>query len=230
MTTSNENSPAPVACVFLVDDDPGIRDSLQMVFAAAGLLTRAFESAEQLLTHAETSSAPSLSGAAGCLVLDLRLGGMSGLELLQQLRARRCEIPVVMISAHGDVAAAVTSMKLGAVDFVEKPFEPHELVSRVRLALERDTQARSQAQRRDAARSRLGTLTDRERELVGWLVTGRSSKQIAALLNISIRTVENHRSHILAKVGAENIADLVRIAMISEFYLHLDSELVMPPD
>lgn len=197
------------ATVFVVDDDPGIRDSLRMVLEAAGFRVEAFESAEQFL-----AAYPDDPG--GCIISDVRMNGMSGLELLEHLINRSVTTPVIMLTGHGDVPTAVYSMKLGAADFVEKPVQRHDLISRIRAVLADAEKRRSRHTEAAQARERLATLTARERELLRALAEGKSSKQIAAELDLSLRTVENHRAHLLAKSGAENVADLVRLSVLAE--------------
>lgn len=195
--------------VHVVDDDPGIRDSLRMVLEAAAFRVEAFDSAEAYL-----AANPGETG--GCIISDLRMNGMSGLELLEQLRSRGIATPVIMLTGHGDVPAAVYSMKLGANDFLEKPVQHHDLIARIRAVLTEYRNRRTRTLEAARARERLATLTARERELLRALAEGKSSKQIAAELDLSLRTVENHRAHLLAKSGAENVAELVRLCVLAE--------------
>jgi FixJ family two-component response regulator len=140
---------------------------------------------------------------------------MSGMELLEVLRGRHVTIPVIIVTAFGDVSAAVRSMKLGAVDFIQKPYDRDDLLAKIQRALEHDAVRRSQLDKIEAARQRLAELSEREKELLARLVAGKSSKLIAMELSISLRTVENHRSRLLAKTGAANTADLVRLSLIA---------------
>ncbi|HEX2972510.1 MAG TPA: response regulator [Tepidisphaeraceae bacterium] len=196
------------ATVFVVDDDPGVRKSVQMVMESAGLWTELYGSAEEFL-EAQTG------GECGCLLLDLRLPGMGGLELLAALKSQRRAMPVIVITGYGDIPAAVQSMRLGAADFLEKPIDHHALVEKVKAAIAASmAKGRMQMEIEDA-HGRLRMLTDRERELLVALMVGKSSKQMAAEMGISMRTVENHRSRMLAKTGAENTADLVRMGMLA---------------
>ena len=194
--------------VFLVDDDPGVRRGLSAALESAGLRVETFTSAEAFESQ--------LTGDEfGCLLLDLRLDGMSGIQLLKRLSDAGNTLPIIMITGHGDIPAAVESMKLGAMDFLLKPLDPQMLMDRIRTAFaETSAQRASEAQTSDA-RTRLSTLTPREREMLQKLIEGKSSKQIAAEENLSPRTVNNHRTHLLAKTGAENTADLVRMAMVA---------------
>jgi len=195
------------AVVYIVDDDPGMRKSLTMLVESVSLHASAYESAEAFL--AETNA-----DHPGCVVLDLRMPGMSGIEMLQNLRANMNDIPVIIISAHADVPATVQGMKLGAVDLLQKPVEPSVLLEAIRHSL---ALSQSLYQQREEARSvgqRFEHLTAREMELLGLIVDGQSNKQIARTLGISIKTVANHRASLMAKTGAANAADLARLYTI----------------
>jgi two-component system, LuxR family, response regulator FixJ len=192
--------------VFLVDDDPGVRKGLGAALESAGLAVRTFESAEEFLSQRD-------GGAFGCLLLDLRLGTMSGVQLLEKLRDSGSEMPVIVISGHGDITLAVESMRLGAVGFLQKPLDLRVLLVEVRAALDRARDCQSSLAQTADARVRLSALTPRERELLQMLVDGKSSKQIAAETGLSLRTVNNHRTHLLDKTGAEKTPELVRMAM-----------------
>ncbi len=198
------------ACsVSVIDDDPGVRNSLCMALETAGMHASGYESAEAFLQAVNENT-------LGCVILDFRLQGMSGLEMLRQLRDRNIQLPVIMITGHGDVPVAVASMKLGAVDFLEKPVDPQKLLTTLRGLCSVYDQKLLTLKVKAQARERLKDVTPREIELLGLLAAGRSSKQIASDLNISINTVENHRAHMLFKTGADNIAHLVRLAGIAE--------------
>jgi len=192
--------------VFVVDDDEAVRDSLRWLLEANGFRVQAFASAEEFL-------ADPIREQPGCLVLDVRMPGMSGLELHDVLRARGSTLPLIFITGHGDVPMAVASMKKGAADFLEKPFNDEQLCSLVRSCLERAelSQASDAAER--AASERIERLTARERQVLDLIVAGRLNKQIADDLSISIKTVEAHRANIMTKVGARTMADLMRIAL-----------------
>jgi two-component system response regulator FixJ len=194
--------------VHIVDDDPAIRRSLRMVMELASLPVKAYESAEEFL-DADEQKGP------GCIVLDLRMRGMGGMELLQKLRADGNPIPVIIISAHADVPTAVRGMKLGAVDCLPKPFEPRTLLEAVRRAIDTSLEMQKQQAEEDAIRKRLARLSPRELELLKMVVAGRSNKQIAMELGISIKTVANHRASLMEKTAALNAADLTRISMIA---------------
>jgi FixJ family two-component response regulator len=205
-TANRAAGPGPT--VFLVDDDAGMLKSLAAVMEVNSLPARTYPSAEAFLADYDPRR-------PGCLVLDVRMPGMSGVELLERLRAGRVDLPVIVITGHGDVPTAVRSMKLGAIEFLEKPVDPRALLEKVREALERDEARRAEQEEARAARERMEALTNREREVVRLLVAGLSSKQIAGEMGISIKTVEHHRAHVMAKTAAVNVADLVRMTMLA---------------
>jgi FixJ family two-component response regulator len=192
--------------VHVVDDDPAVRDSLRWLIEGEGLLVQAHASAEDFL-GALVPEQP------GCALVDLRMPGMSGLELQQALARRGVGLPLVFISAHGEVPLAVTAMRRGAVDFVEKPFDNGALLDTVRRALGADVLRRVGDEERAAMRARLATLSPREREVLEAVVAGRANKRIAAALGISIKTVEVHRARVMDKMGASSIAELVRLVV-----------------
>lgn len=191
--------------VHIVDDDLSTRRSLGRLLGAAGYDVTLYATAEELLAVA----GPAL---AGCILLDLRLPGASGLELQELLLERGCSMPVVFLTGHGDVAAGVRAMKRGAVDFLQKPVVADELFAAVAAALERDAATRRQDAELDDLRARVGTLTDRQREVWLRVVRGDLNKQIAYDLGIVDRTVKLHRAKAMEKLGALSTADLVRIA------------------
>ena len=189
------------ATIHIVDDDPAVRDSLATLLARHGFATRSFASAQAFL---DTAS-PAISG---CVVIDLKMPGMSGLVLLHELRARKIDLPAVFVTGHGDVSAAVEAMKAGAVDFLEKPFSNAAIMDAIESALGRAAAA-------DPAEmhERLQSLTARESEVLEYLTTGMSSREIGNRLGISARTVDVHRGNLLMKLGARNTADLIRIVV-----------------
>ncbi len=195
--------------VFVVDDDAGMRKSTTLLLEAASLPHIAYESANEFLADYRPD-------APGCLLLDLHMPGMSGMELIERLRAQSCLLPVLVVSGTGTIPMAVQGMKLGVLDFLEKPVNPEVLIPKVRAAILLDAQRRADAAGQAQLRQRLSSLTARERELLKLLVGGASNKLIAADLGISIKTVENHRAHIMEKTGAFNAADLVRISLLAE--------------
>jgi len=194
---------APDQIVHVVDDDEALRDSLAWMLEANGHAVVAHESGEAFL-------AACTPGMTGCVLLDVRMPGMSGLEVFEELGRRRCGLPVVFITGHGDVPMAVSALKQGAVDFVEKPFGEREMLRVVEqcLRLERETRDR-RLQEADTAR-RLGLLTQREREVLELIIVGKLNKQIADVLGISIKTVEVHRARVMEKMGAHSLAELVQ--------------------
>ena len=193
----------PELVVFVVDDDDAMRDSLDFLLSSAGCAVRTFEVAERLLEALTDSN-------CGCVVSDVRMPGMDGLELLRRIKAARPSLPVVIITGHGDVPLAVEAMKLGAADFVEKPFDDERLIGVVQAA-------RAGAPREvDPANEigvRVASLSPRERQVLDGLVTGLSNKAIARTHDISPRTVEVYRANLMAKMQAASLSDLVRMAM-----------------
>ncbi len=195
------------ASVCIVDDEISVRKSLKLLMESAGLRALTCESAEEFL------ASPKI-GDLGCVILDLRLGGMSGIQLLTVMRERGIDVPAIMITGHGDVPAAVASMKLGAVDFIEKPCEPSALLAKVQEALARSLVQKENKVHLESDRSRFSSLTAREMDILQMIIDGKSTKQIAYDTGLSQKTVSNHRAHLLAKTGAENTADLVRMAVV----------------
>lgn len=195
--------------VYVVDDDASIRDSLSLMLGLWGYATRLFADAESLL-------AAFRGEWAGCIVADLRLPGISGLELQQRVRERGSAIPFVIVTAHGDVPAARAAFRARAVDFIEKPFDDVQLRAAIEAAfhLERSRIDSVQANREDA--EKLARLTEREREVLNHAVRGLHGKEIAAALGISPRTVEVHKSRIMEKLQVRNIAEMVRLALAAE--------------
>ena len=191
------------AMVFVVDDDPGIRDSLAMLLESSGSAAKCYDSAAAFLA----SEAPNVRG---CLIADVQMPDMNGLQLQNELVARRSPLAVIIMTGHGDIPVAVQAMKAGALDFLEKPFDDKVLLDSVRRALERASSAGDQADAARDAQTRLALLPDREREVLDLIVAGKANKVIAYELSISPRTVEIHRSRVMEKMGASNLADLVR--------------------
>jgi len=192
--------------VFIVDDDSSIRDSLALMLGIAGYRTALFADAEAFLS----ASTPEF---AGCLVADLKLPGKSGLELQAELRRRGITLPVIIITAHGDVPAARAAFQAQAVDFLEKPFDKTQLCAAIdsAYALEQKRIQGEETRRADAAM--LARLTQREREVLDAVALGLHAKEIAAAMNISPRTVEVHKTRIMEKLGARNVAELVRFSL-----------------
>jgi two-component system, LuxR family, response regulator FixJ len=196
----------PRPTVFVVDDDEGVRNSLRFLLKSVGLATRTLSSAAEFLDGYQPSQ-------PGCLVLDVRMPGMSGLELQQQLNVRGATIPVIFITGHGDVPMAVEAMQHGAFDFLQKPFRDQDLIDRIQRALERDARSRSALAQHNKIRERIASLTPREREVLALMTQGKPNKVMAADLGVSQRTVEIHRARVMEKSGAASLAQLVRMVM-----------------
>ncbi len=197
---------ASTPTVFVVDDDDGVRRSLAMLLGSVGYTVAANASARQFLTDYDPQR-------SGCLVLDVRMPEMSGLELQRELNIRGVTIPVIFITGHADVPMAVEAMKDGAFDFIQKPFRDQDLLDRVNRALEVDAANRASSAQREVVLERRAALTPRETEVMDLIVEGRANKVIALDLSMSERTVEIHRSRVMEKMGARSVAQLVRMAM-----------------
>jgi FixJ family two-component response regulator len=193
-----------VAVVFVVDDDPSVRSSLKFLISTVGLHVETFDSAEAALQKL-TPDAP------GCLVLDVRLRGLSGLDLQSELAARNCQVPIVFITGHGDIPMTVRAMKAGAVEFLTKPFRDQDLLDAVHVALERDRARRKQEKEITDLQQRFDSLTSREREVISMVVAGKLNKQIADQLGTAENTIKVHRSRAMDKMHAQSVADLVRM-------------------
>lgn len=195
--------------VYLVDDDAGIRSAIARLLRVAGLQTEAYASGTAFLATADVNR-------RGCLLLDLHMPGMSGLEVQASLKQRRSALPVIFLTAAADIPIAVVAMREGAVDFIEKPFENEHLLTRVRQAIERSLDDVPRAQERNLTAIRLQTLTPREHEVLDLVVSGMTAKEIAKRLGASHRTIEIHRGHIMEKMAAANLADLVRMRLLAQ--------------
>src|SRR5215475_11373458 len=193
------------ALVFIVDDDAPMRESLQNLLRSVGLRVEAFASAQEFLHHTRPD-------VPSCLVLDVRLPGISGLELQQRLAEGDMAMPIIFITGHGDIPMTVQAMKAGAVEFLSKPFRDQALLDAIQQALARDRQAREQLAQSEELRRRYGALTPREREVMALVVAGLLNKQIAGELGTSEASVKVHRQHVMAKMGASSLAALVRMA------------------
>ncbi len=200
------NTHAPVPTVFIVDDDEAVRNSLCLLLKSLKLAAVAYGSAAEFLAAHD----PELPG---CAVLDVRMPGMSGLELQHELNRRGTILPVIFITGHGDVPMAVEAMRHGAFEFLQKPFRDQELIDCIQRAVARDLQNRAQLGERQQILARLKTLTSREEEVLGLVTQGKANKVVAADLGISQRTVEVHRAHLMEKMGASSLAQLVRMRM-----------------
>jgi len=190
--------------VFVVDDDPSIRRAIKRLVESVGLRVEGLGSAQEFL-RSQRTDAPS------CLVLDVRLPGMSGLDFQRELREANIHIPIIFITAHGDIPMTVRAMKAGAVEFLTKPFRDQELLDAIQQGLERDHARRAQEAEVRKLRERFESLTPRERELLPWVVSGLLNKTIADAIEASEATVKVHRSQLMRKMGASSMADLVRM-------------------
>ena len=192
-----------VATVFVVDDDASVRKALERSIRTAGLNVKIFTSAREFLEQ----GAPE---GVGCLVLDIRMPGLSGLELQAELNSRNIRLPIIFITGHGDIPMSVQAMKGGAVDFLPKPFKSSDLLRGIQQALEQDDHRQRSRAASPEVRRRIQTLTPREREVLNLVVKGRLNKQIAAELGAAIRTVKVHRGRVMQKMAVQSVADLVR--------------------
>lgn len=190
--------------VYVVDDDAAIRDSLSFLMKSVDLPCRCYGSAKEFIDAYD----PSMSG---CLVLDIRMPGMSGMDLQQHLNEKRSILPVIFITGHGDIPMAVDAMQKGAIDFLQKPFRDQDLLDRINNALESDRSAREELEQIEVLRRRYDSLTSREKEVMTEVVAGKPNKIIAYDLDVSQRTVEIHRSRVMEKMQAKSLAHLVRM-------------------
>jgi RNA polymerase sigma factor (sigma-70 family) len=206
MTTDTDST------VYVIDDDKAVRDSLHWLIESVGLKVKSFHTANTFLDDIRATGEPD----SGCLVVDVRLPGMSGLDLQDRLNELNIHVPIIVITGHGDVPVAVRAMKAGAVDFIEKPFSDQLLLDRIRDALDQDAQRMEMSTQKAELEQRLARLTPREREVMDLVVQGKLNKQIAAELGLSHKTIEVHRAHVMEKMGAESLAELVRMAVALE--------------
>lgn len=195
--------------IYVVDDDEAVRDSLQWLLEGKGYRVRCFDSSETFLTRFDPRE-------VACLFVDIRMNGMSGLELQDKLIERKSPLPIVFITAHGDVPMAVETMKKGALDFIQKPFDENKLFALVEKMQESAQIAFASHERASTREILLGKLTNREAQVLERIVAGRLNKQIADDLSISIKTVEAHRANIMEKLGANTVADLLKVALGSD--------------
>ena len=204
MTADTAMPPEPT--VFVVDDDPAMRDSLCWLLQSVDLHVETYPSADAFLAAYDAAR-------PGCLVLDVRMPGMSGLNLQDELRARDIRLPIIMLSGHAEVPTAVRALKAGAIDFMEKPFSDELLLDRIRQAIDLDREQRDAGARRAAVAERYALLTPREREVMELVTAGKANKVIAAELGLSPKTVEVHRAAVMDKMRADSVADLVRMRL-----------------
>lgn len=202
MTELDKQAPT----VFVVDDDPAIRIAMQALMESVHLQHEIFGSADEFLEQYSDDR-------GGCLVLDIRMPGLGGLELQELLVQRRNTLPIIFITGHGDVPMAVEAMQKGAVDFIQKPFRDQDLLDRIHDALKADRERRVERQQRSEVVERVARLTNREHEVFDLVVTGKANKVIAYELGVSQRTVEIHRAHVMEKMEARSLADLVKLHM-----------------
>jgi RNA polymerase sigma factor (sigma-70 family) len=197
------------ATVFVVDDDPALRDALSKLVASVGLGVETYSTAQEFLDQYDPAK-------PGCLILDVRMPGRSGLDLQKELTERESTLPIIILTGFADVHLAVRALKAGAMDFLEKPFSNQVLLDRIEEAVERDRRAREARARQTEFAARLAALTPREREVMVLVVGGKSNKEIAAALGLSLKTVEGHRAHVMEKTQVGSLAELVRLALMVE--------------
>lgn len=196
--------------VFVVDDDQAMRNSLKWLIESIGMKVETYASADAFIEGY-------YPGRSGCLLLDVRMPGMSGLDLQEHFLRENIRIPIIIITGHGDVPMAVRAMKAGAVDFIEKPFNDEMLLDSIRNALTLDQELRNEQAQRAEIAARLAHLTPRELEVMGMVTSGQSNKEIATRLGVSAKTVEAHRARVMDKMHADSLADLVKMAMLANF-------------
>lgn len=195
--------------IYVIDDDEAVRQSLEFLLKTAGITVRGFESAKafmEILPEIEQ----------GCIVTDVRMPEITGIDLLRHVKERKPDLPVIMITGHGDISLAVEAMKIGAVDFLEKPFEDDQLIAAVRSALNRDADVSKRKAELGDIQDKLAALSNREQQVLDGLVAGNANKTIAFDLGISPRTVEIYRANLMTKMAANSLSDLVRMAMLAD--------------
>jgi two-component system, LuxR family, response regulator FixJ len=192
--------------VMVVDDDSGVRNAMRSLLKSVGLTAALYSSAQEFLAAYDPDQ-------PGCLVLDIRMPGMSGMDLQQQLNLRGAVIPVIFMTGHGDIPMAVEAMQHGAFDFLQKPFRDQDLLDRIQKAMVKDGERRTALGERERIRSRLEALTEREREVLELLTKGKQNKQIAQDLGVSPRTIEIHRARVMEKMDAQSVAELVHMML-----------------
>jgi len=199
--------------VFIVDDDQAIRTSLKWLIESVGMNAETYASADEFMRNY-------YPGRAGCLLLDIRMPGMSGLELQEHFINQDIRIPIIIITGHGDVPMAVRAMKAGAVDFIEKPFNDEQLLGSIRSALSLDNEQRSDQAERARIAALLDQLTSRELEVMEMVTDGKSNKEIATTLGVSAKTVEAHRARVMEKMEASSLAQLVKMVVAANVFNH----------
>ena len=199
----------PEPAIYVIDDDDAVRQALEFLLKTAGLTVQSFESAKAFL-----AILPQVN--SGCVITDVRMPGMSGIDLLRSLKDTNPELPVIVITGHGDISLAVEAMKIGAIDFLEKPFDDDQLIAAVRAALNRDAGVVKRKAELGEITEKLAELSNRERQVLDGLVAGKANKSIAFDLGISPRTVEIYRANVMTKMAANSLSDLVRMAMLAD--------------
>jgi two-component system, LuxR family, response regulator FixJ len=194
------------AIVMVVDDDAGVRNAMRTLLKSVGLTSQLYPSAQEFLAAFDPAQ-------PGCALLDIRMPGMSGLELQQELNLRGATMPIIFMTGHGDIPMAVEAMQHGAFDFLQKPFRDQDLLDRIQKAIARDAKLRESLGEHARIRTHLDSLTDREREVLDLLIQGKQNKVIAQVLDVSPRTIEIHRARVMEKMNAESVAELVRMMM-----------------
>lgn len=197
-----------IVSVYIVDDDDAVRDSLLELLDSVGIHGTGFSSAREFLDGYDINS-------GGCLVLDIRMPGMSGLDLQRQLAESNASLPIIFITGHGDVPMAVEAMKRGAAEFIQKPFRDQDLLDAIQTALENSDRDKGAVNEREETLKRIELLTNREREILNWVVDGHPNKVIAIELGISQRTVENHRAHVMEKMNVRTTANLIKQVLLA---------------
>lgn len=192
--------------VFIVDDDPAIRQAMEFLMRSVDMKCQIYRSADEFFSAGDATG-------SGCLVLDIRMPGMSGLELQERLRERGSSLPIIFITGHADVPMAVDAMQKGAFDFIQKPFRDQDLLERIAAAMKAERAKRAEHERKSDVVDRLARLTPREREVMNLVVSGKPNKVVAYELGVSQRTVEIHRARVMDKMGARSLADLVRMTL-----------------
>ncbi|MEI8276935.1 MAG: response regulator FixJ [Hyphomicrobiales bacterium] len=199
----------PEPIIYVIDDDDAVRQSLEFLLKTAGMTVRGFEHAKAFL-----DILPQVQ--RGCVITDVRMPGMSGIDLLSRLKDSNPNLPVIVITGHGDISLAVEAMKIGAIDFLEKPFDDDHLIAAVRAALNRDAGVVKRKAELGEITEKLAALSNRERQVLDGLVAGKANKSIAFDLGISPRTVEIYRANVMTKMAANSLSDLVRMAMLAD--------------
>lgn len=212
----NENLARPT--VFIVDDDFGVRDAMAELIASIGIEVKSYDNVRSFLDDY-------ISSIPGCLVLDVRLPGISGLELQEHLRRKNINIPIIFVSGHSNVAIAVRTMKAGAVDFLEKPFDDQLLLDSIQKALEIDRVSRNEEEHHSLIMKRIDCLSPREEEVLQLLIQGKANKTIADQMQLSTKTIETHRAHIMRKLGVRSMAGLMWMAIKSGEYEEVPDQL-----